>query len=51
MVCEYYILKVLHSYYKDTNYLDFELYRNIGDYYCGDLDEDEHDYKDKLNDY
>jgi hypothetical protein len=46
----YYILKVLHIYYNDTDYLNFELDRQLRLYYFA-YDEDEEYYEDKVNEY
>jgi hypothetical protein len=49
MGCDYYILKVLHIYYNETDYLDIELNREKGYYYS--YDSDEENYEDKVSDY
>ena len=50
MGCDYYILKVLHIYYNETDYLDFELNREKGYYYYS-YDSDEENYEDKVSEY
>ena len=51
MGCDYYILKVLHIYYNETDYLDFELEREKCYYYYHQYDNDEEDYEEKVNKY
>ena len=53
MGCEYYIFKVLHIYYNDTEYLDVTLHRKRGYYDYEEQDEDEadEDYNNRVNDY
>jgi hypothetical protein len=53
MGCEYYIFKVLHIYYNDTEYLDVTLHRKRGYYDYEEQDEDEadEDYNIRVNDY
>lgn len=53
MGCDYYILKLLHIYYNDKEYLEVELdfkkgYFTDDDY---DEDEDEEDYAEKMGEY
>ena len=43
MGCDYYIFKVLHIYYNDTEYLDVTLHRKRGYYDYEEQDEDEAD--------
>ena len=50
MGCDYYILKVLHIYYNDNDYLEFELERERC-YYFYSYDSDEEDYEEKVNEY
>jgi hypothetical protein len=50
MGCDYYILKVLHIYYNENDYLELELERQRG-YYHYDYDEDEDDYNTKVDEY
>jgi hypothetical protein len=50
MGCDYYILKILHIYYNDNEYLEVELDR-IRCYYEDIYDEDEEDYDEKMNEY
>lgn len=53
MGCDYYIVKLLHVYYNDSNYLEVELQRTRG-YYVEDpedLDEDEEDSDERMNNY
>jgi hypothetical protein len=52
MGCDYYIIKTLHIYYNDTEYLNLEIDRKNGYYFYSSLfDEDEYFYEDKVNDY
>lgn len=56
MGCDYYIVKVLHIYYNETDYLVLELYRNNRYYYYDtdedeDEDEDEEGYEEKVSEY
>lgn len=50
MGCDYYILKVLHIYYNDTEYLDLE-YNRQRCYYYYSYDEDEENYEEKVSEY
>ena len=50
MGCDYYILKILHIYYNDNDYLEVELDK-IRCYYEDMYDEDEEDYEEKMNEY
>jgi hypothetical protein len=50
MMCDYYILKVLHIYYNKTDYLDFELNKERCYYYYS-YDSDEENYKEKVSEY
>ena len=50
MGCDYYIVKVLHIYYNEIDYLDFELNRERG-YYYYQFDKDEENYEDKVSEY
>lgn len=50
MGCDYYILKVLHIYYNDTDYFRVEIDRENG-YYNYQYDEDEDDYENKVSEY
>jgi chromosomal replication initiation ATPase DnaA len=50
MGCDYYIVKVLHIYYNETDYLEFEINRKR-EYYYYEYDSDEEDYEDKVNEY
>ena len=50
MGCDYYIQKVLHIYCEDDDYLRFILGTERG-YYLDLYDEDEEDYKTKVNEY
>ena len=50
MGCDYYIVKVLHIYYNDYDYLDIEFERDKRYYMC-QYDEDEEDYEEKVSDY
>ena len=50
MGCDYYILKVLHIYYNDNDYLEFELDRERC-YYFYSYDSDEENYDNKVNEY
>lgn len=47
MGCDYYIVKALYIYYRDT-YLDVELSREKGYFYCN-YDSDDEDYDKKVN--
>ena len=49
MGCDYYILKVLHIYYNENDYLEFELDRERC-YYFYSCDSDEEDYEDEEDD-
>jgi len=50
MGCDYYILKVLHIYYNENDYLEFELDRERC-YYFYSYDSDEENYDNKVNEY
>jgi chromosomal replication initiation ATPase DnaA len=51
MGCDYYIVKVLQIYYNDTEYMECELERERGYFYCDKFDEDEDDYEEQINEY
>jgi hypothetical protein len=54
MGCDFYILKLLHIYYNDTEYLEVELNRQRGDYiFDEDSDEDvsDEDYHIRINEF
>ena len=50
MGCDYYILIMLHIYYNDNEYVEIELDREKG-YYNYEIDEDEYNYKEKVEEY
>jgi len=51
MGCDYYILKLLRVFYKDNEYLEFELEREKGYYDDYQFDEDADDFDEKLNEH
>lgn len=51
MGCDYYIIKNLHVYYNDNDYLEIELERLRMYYDEDDYDPDEEDYEKKINEY
>lgn len=53
MGCDYYILKFLHIYYNNDDFLEIELYRQKGYYIDDDQDEDEDydDYSERFHEY
>ena len=53
MGCDYYIIKFLHIYYNDDDYLEVEIERERGYYKEEDFgeDEDADDYEEKYNEY
>jgi hypothetical protein len=50
MGCDYYILKVLHIYYNENDYLEIELERERC-YYFYSCDSDEENYEEQINEY
>ena len=51
MGCDYYILKILHIYYNDNDYLEVEIDRERGYYDDLQFDEDADDYDEKIHEY
>jgi len=53
MGCDYYILKLLHIYYNDNEYLEVEIdrKRKYYDFNEDEYDEDDENYEEKINDY
>jgi len=50
MGCDYYIVKVLHIYYNENDYLEIELERERC-YYFYSCDSDEENYEEQINEY
>jgi hypothetical protein len=51
MGCDYYILKLLHIYYSETEYVEVELDRERGYYDDLQFDEDADDFDEKICEY
>jgi HD superfamily phosphohydrolase len=51
MGCDYYILKLLHIYYSETDYVELELTRERGYYDDLQFDEDADDYDEKVSEH
>ena len=51
MGCDFYIVKVLHIYYNDNDYLEFELERERAYYNYYYYDEDDDNYDEMVNEY
>jgi hypothetical protein len=51
MGCDYYILKLLHIYYNETDYVEVELARERGYYDDLQFDEDADDYEEKVTEH
>lgn len=51
MGCDYYILKLLHIYYNENDYVEVELTRERGYYDDLQFDEDANDYDEKVTEH
>ena len=51
MGCDYYIIKTLHIYYTETDFIELEVNKQARYYDELDLDEDDDNYENELNKY